>query len=165
MPDYLKKVDGDYLLLQDGSKIILQGSGVPVDFLTKLIFHSNYPAFKNDAVYTGSFSLSGTTASGINDITETVPLDSAPDLLDVVFQGNSDATFDIRPDDAWFKKGRVWVRGDGGAITNLPLPWDIGYYIDGSNLVIRARYVQTFTQALTMTAETVQYKVVDYSVF
>lgn len=136
--------------------------------LTKLAFHSGYNAFKNNNVYTGSFTISGTTAAGTNTVTATVPLDAAPDLTDVIFNGTAGGgTLTRRPSAGWFKNGLVEVRGDnaGAGYTNYPTPWIITSKIDGSNLVITATYVQTFNDALTLTSTTVSYKLVDYSVF
>ena len=138
--------------------------------LTKLAFHSQYPAYKNNNVDEGSFTISGSAGSGVNTISATITLGTAPDLVDVLFQGDSDTAFegtygdiDPRPDNGWFKKGAVWVEGDAGFI--FPTPWIINYKIVGSTVVISAVYRQTFAATTTLTTETVNYKIVDYSVF
>jgi hypothetical protein len=133
--------------------------------LTKLVFHSAYPAFKNNTVYTGSFTISGTTSAGVNTRTATIDLNQAPDLADIVFSGRSVQTYTNRPNNAWFKKGTVEVRGDGGAFVDYATPWVITSRIVGSQIIVTATSVQTFTQALTLTSSTVNYRVVDYSVF
>jgi hypothetical protein len=133
--------------------------------LTKLTLHTGYPAFKNNRIYTGSFTISGTTSGGTNTRTATINLDEAPDLADIVFSGRSTETYTNRPNNYWFKQGTVEVRGDGGAFTDYATPWVITSRISGSSIIITATCVQTFTQVLTLTSSTVQYRVVDYSVF
>ena len=138
--------------------------------LTKLAFHSSYPAFKNNTVYTGSFTISGSATSGVNTITTTVALSRTPDIVDILYQGDSDTAFeagfgdvDPRPDAGWFRKGAVWANGNAGF--DFPMPWTITYEIQGSNVVIKATYVQTFSATTTVTSETVYYRIVDYSIF
>lgn len=139
--------------------------------LTKIRRTSQNPCYKNNFVYTGSFSISGTAVAGANVRSVTLPLTQAPDLVDVIFNGPSDTAFepfysdlDPRADDEWFKKGAVWVAGDAG-FGDLPLPWVISYEIQGINVIIKATYVQTFTMPSTLTAATIYYRIVDYSVF
>lgn len=135
--------------------------------LTKLALHSSYSAFKNNDLATGSFSISGTTSGGLNTRTETVNLGLTPDLADVIFSGRSSPLND-RPSSAWFKNvGPVYVAGDnaGEGYNDFDTTWLITYRIDGSNLVITAYYPQQFTASLTLQAETINYRVVDYSVF
>lgn len=142
--------------------------------LSKLVMHSNYPAFKNNTEYTGFFTISGTTAGGVNQVTTTVPITTAPDLCDVLFNGASDTHWegtygdiDPRPDGGWFKRGSIWVRGDNGGAgyVDYPTPWVITSKIQGTNLIITATYVQQFAAALTLTSTLGLYKLVDYSVF
>ena len=139
--------------------------------LTKLAFHSSYPAFKNNAVYTGSFTISGNYGGGVHTITTTVPLSRIPDIVDIMYRGDSDTAFepvygdsDPRPDAGWFRKGAVWANGDDG-FGGFPTPWRISYEIQGINVVIKATYVQIFTDTTTITGETVNYRIVDYSIF
>lgn len=138
--------------------------------LTKLAIHSAYPAFKNNNVYTGSFTISGSATSGVNTQSTTIALPSAPDLIDIMFQGDSDTAFegvygdtDPRPDGGWFKKGAIWVNGNAGF--DFPTAWIINYRISGNNVIVSATYTQTFTGTTTLTSETVNYRIVDYSVF
>lgn len=136
--------------------------------LTMLVLYGKYPAFKNNNVYTGSFTISGSTGGGVNQRTATVQLNAVPDLTDAVFNGPTDSLgSDPRPSTGWFKQGQVWVRGDnaGAGYTNYPTPWVITSKIVGSAMVITATYVQTFTPALTLTSTLAYYRLVDFSVF
>lgn len=135
--------------------------------LTKLAFHSSYSAFKNEGLVTGSFTISGTTSGGVNTRTETVDLGRSPDLADVIFSGRSSALND-RPNDAWFKNvGPVYVLGDNVSegFEDFETIWFITYKIDDSDLIITSYFPQQFTASLTLQAETINYRVVDYSVF
>jgi hypothetical protein len=135
--------------------------------LTKLVFHSNYNAFKNNREYTGTLTISGTTSGGVNLKEFTVELDTAPDLLDISFQGNSDPVFDPfdpRPDDGWFKQGAVYVPTNNAGGGN-PSKWTITTSLSGTTLTISATYIQQFTTAETLTSTNFSYKIVDYSVF
>lgn len=133
--------------------------------LTKLVFHSSYPAYKNNNVYTGTLSLNpGNTSGGLNTQTFTIPLETEPDLVDVIFRGNSDASNPTgRPDSGWFKQGAVYTSFSG--TTSGVAPWLISSYVDGTNLVVTAYFVQTFTSTATHTAEDIDYRIVDYSAF
>lgn len=139
--------------------------------LTKLVFHSEYEAFKNNNVYTGSFNITGTTGVGINTRTHTKSLPVSPVLSDVVIGGRSEVGFstpdntnDPRPNNGWFKEGNIWVRGDDASYTNEPTKWVISWRISGSSIIFTANYVQQFTNTLTLTSEAVNYRIVDYSV-
>lgn len=127
--------------------------------LTKLAFHSSYPAFKNDRLYTGTLTISGTTTSSVNTRTFSIALDRAPDLVDIVFNGPSLST-DPRPNNGWFKLGaiRVVVGGEN-------TPWIINSRISGSTLVVQAVYVQETGGTQSITSQNFDYRVVDYSVF
>lgn len=141
--------------------------------LSRLILHSSYPAFKNKREYTGSVSISGTVVSGTNTRTFTVTLDEPVEIADVTFYGRAqqgmdggigiaDYSFDPRPTGYWFYEGAVWVRGDGTGYTNYPVPFIINSSISGNILTITATCVLQFSATLTLTAEMLQYKVVDY---
>lgn len=127
--------------------------------LTKLVFHSNYPAFKNNDETNGSLIISGTVDSGINIQSFTVSLGFTPDYADVIFNGPPDGTYDSRPSDAWFKEGALAVPSTG--------PSDARFFISGSitgsTLTIKASYAQEFSGPDTLTPTTLYYKVVDYS--
>lgn len=134
--------------------------------LTKIAFHSGYPAFKNNRVYTGTLTISGSSSPGTNTRTFNVALDEEPDLLDVLFNGPTNLITgeDPRPSNGWFRDGRVWVptnNAGGGS----PSPWVISYSISGTTLTILATYVQQFTPGETLTSTNFSYRIVDYSVF
>lgn len=142
--------------------------------LTKLVFHSGYPAFKNNAKYSGSFNIGGVSAGGTNQQTTNVTLAKTPDLVDILFNGPSDTHWegtygdlDPRPSTGWFKQGKIWVRGDnaGAGYTDYPTPWVITTSLSGLVLTITVTYVQTFSTALVITSTPVYYRIVDYSVF
>jgi hypothetical protein len=140
--------------------------------LTKFSLHSDYPAFKNNSVYTGSFVISGTANVGLNTRTATVVLEDTPDFTDILFSGRADSGFgssaswpDARPSAGWFKQGYVYVRGDGGAFSNYPTVWRVNAEFSGATLTITARCRLDFDTALSLTSETVTYRLVDYSVF
>jgi hypothetical protein len=142
--------------------------------LTKLIFHSGYSAFKNNAKYSGTVTISGTAVEGTNQRTYTIALPDNVDMCDVTFNGDSDehwestyGDIDRRPSSAWFKKGAIWVRGDNAGLgyTDYPTSWVITSSLSGSTLTITATYVQGFTGTLTLTSTNINYKLVDYSVF
>lgn len=131
--------------------------------LTKIAFHSGYPAFKNNQVYTGSFSITGSTTGGANVRTFDVTLDNVPDLLDVSFRGNSAAS-DPRPDAAWFHNGYIWVPTDNSQGGN-PSNWYMSYAISGNTVTITASYLWTVSAGESLTTTPFDYKIVDYSVF
>lgn len=137
--------------------------------LQNLLFHSGYAAFKNNSVYTGSFNISGTANAGVNTQTFTLTLPKAPDLADILFNAPTDTVFgnDPRPSAGWFKQGASWVIGNnaGAGFTNYPTPWVMSSRFTGSQIVITAQYVQTFTAPLTLNTTAVSYRIVDYSVF
>lgn len=141
---------------------------------SKVLFDSTLPAFKNNDVYTGSFQISGLVGGGTNIISHAVTLPNAPDMTQILFNGPSDTAweglfgdFDPRPDGGWFTEGAVWVRGDnsGAGYDDYPTAWTMSVKIVGSTVTITAEYVQTFSDTLTLTATTVNYRIVDYSVF
>ena len=137
--------------------------------LTKLSIDTTYNAFKNNAGYSGTFNITGSTAAGANIQTFTATLSSIPDMTDVVFNGPTafGTGSDPRPAGGWFKQGQVWVRGDnaGAGYTNYPTNWEMFSYINGTTLTILAVYAQSFTPSLTLTSTSFSYRLVDYSVF
>jgi hypothetical protein len=135
--------------------------------LKKLLIHSAYPAFKNNEIYTGTLTISGTTVEGTNVKTFNVALNSTPDLVDIIFNGPAafGGVSDLRPADGWFKQGAIYVRGDGAGYANYPTPWVINSHLVGSQLTITAYFVQQFTTALTLTDTNFSYRLVDYSAF
>lgn len=135
--------------------------------LSKLIFYSGAPAFKqNSVVQTGTQAISGSTTAGTNTQTFTVNLLTSPDMVDIVFNGPTDTIggLDPRPSTGWFKQGAVWVPTDNAGGGN-PAKWQLYGSITGAVLTITAVYVQQFTTAEAMTSTNFSYRVVDYSVF
>lgn len=137
--------------------------------LTKLIFLSRNPAFKNNAVYESAVTVGGSTVPGLNTREFTIPLSRVPDLVSAMFNGPTDTVFgsDPRPGNAWFKKGAIWVRGDnaGAGYNNYPVPFTVMARISGQNAIIRLEYVQQFSDGLTLTPTNLSYRIIDYSVF
>lgn len=139
--------------------------------LTKLNMDGNQNAFKNNIIRTGSFSISGSSsAGGVDTRTNTVLLGRVPDLLQIVFNGPTDTSgldLDPRPSDAWFETGAVWVLGNnaGAGYTDYPLAFELSAAIVNDTAVISATNIKQFTDVLTLTAVTVYYRIIDYSVF
>lgn len=138
--------------------------------LEKLILYPATPAFKNNRIYTGSFQITGNSSAGGTDIrTVTIPLAQTPDLLAALFNGYNDppTTSDPRPNNAWFRKGAVWVKGtnSGDGYVDYPLAFEVSCRIIGPNAIIRLENVKQFTSVLTLTPTTVFYRIIDYSVF
>lgn len=132
--------------------------------LTKLVSHSDYPAFKNNSIYTGTCTISGTTSGGTNIKTFSVTLSQAPDLIDILFNGPSDAS-DARPSAGWFRKGYVYVPTNNAGGGN-PSAWLITSSMASSTtLTITATYVQQFSTPETLTSTNFSYRIVDYSIF
>lgn len=132
--------------------------------LTSFILLSEYDAFKNNNVYTGTFNISGTFNAGTTILTYPVTLTSTPDMVDIVFNGPTDALYDIRPADGWFKKGLIWITGTGtlGVYTNA---FEVYGVLNGSTLNITVTYVQQYLDPTTFPSTTCYYRLVDYSVF
>lgn len=135
--------------------------------LSQLIEISENSAFKNNNIYTGNFTLSGSAVAGTNVQTITVPLSVQTDMVSIIFNGPTDTVFslDPRPSDGWFTQGSIWVIGNGGTVSNYPTPWQMYGSINGTNLIITAVYVQTFIDTVTLTNTIGYYRVIDYSVF
>lgn len=137
--------------------------------LAKTHYHTEYNAFKNDNIYTGSFSITGSTTAGLNVRSTQVTLREVPDLLNVAYNGDTDTVFasDPRPDGGWFHRGSVWVLGTDvpAGYTNYPTPWSVYSSINGNVLTITLFFVQQFTATLALTPTPLDYRIVDYSVF
>lgn len=137
--------------------------------LTKTILNTSTNAFKNSNIYTGSFTISGTTSPGLNSKTFQITLNAAPDLTDVQFNGPTafGAGVDARPAGGWFKSGAIWVRGDdgGAGYTNEPTSWRVYTAVNGTIMTVTLVYSQQFIANLVLTSTTFYYRVVDYSVF
>jgi hypothetical protein len=117
----------------------------------------------NNTTYSGTLTISGSTASGTNTRTFTINLNSAPDLVDIMFNGPV-YTGDPRSSGAWFKNGVIGVPTNNAGGGN-PSAWVISSKVSGSTIVVTATYSQQFVTAETLTATNFSYKIVDYSVF
>jgi len=137
--------------------------------LTKLQYHTGYNTFKNNAVYTGSYSLSGTTTAGTNTRQFNITLARQPDIMDVIFNGATDTVFasDPRPAEGWYKKGAIWALGTDvpAGYTNYPTPWVVYTSLTGLTLTVTLLFSQQFIATLSLTPTPLSYKIVDYSVF
>lgn len=128
--------------------------------LTKLVFDSPYPAFKNNNVATGTLTIDGTVDEGTNTLSFTVELGFNPDIVDVMFVGPAFTPgASDRPSDGWFRQGYIGVPFTGPSDSQ----WFIFGRTSGTTLNVRAVYVQTFAGTETLTSTDFQYKVVDYS--
>lgn len=141
---------------------------------SKMQYYTEDNTYKNNAVYTGSFTISGTSVAGTTTKSFGITLARRPDIMDVMFQGASDTHWegtygdnDPRPDAGWFKKGAVWVRGDdaGAGYTDYPCPFVLYTALSGLTLTVTAIFSQQFIATLSLTPTVVNYKIVDYSVF
>lgn len=137
--------------------------------LNKLISTTTQNAFKNNAVYEGSVSITGTVTAGLNVKQYEVPLSKVPDLISALFNGPTDTIYgsDPRPGTAWFKKGYVWVLGNNvpAGYVDYPVPFKVNMIMSGSIAIIKLTFVQQFTDALTLTSTNLSYRIIDYSVF
>jgi len=137
--------------------------------LTKLQYHTGYNTFKNNAVYTGTANITGSTSPGTNVQSFNVTLARRPDIMDVIFNGATDTVFssDPRPAAGWFKKGAVWALGNNvpAGYTNYPCPFEVYTVLNGLVLTVNMIFSQQFTPSLTLTPTPISYKIVDYSVF
>lgn len=137
--------------------------------LTKVMFDSREGAFKNNNVYTGSFVIAGSWVPGYQTVTHTVTLGAVPDMVTVTYQAptdNSGANQDPRPNTVWFKDGTAWVRGDnaGAGYTNYGVPYKLHTEINGNTATIVCSSVNQTATTLALTATTVYYRIIDYSV-
>lgn len=124
--------------------------------LTKLVLHTAYPAFMNNNVYTGTFTISGTINEGTNTFTETVQLDAAPDLVDIMFEGAAGGI--SRPAGAYFKEGFFDVVGASITWTGF-----ISAKISGSTVVITVVVPNQTASSDTVAGTDLNYRIVDYS--
>lgn len=128
--------------------------------LTKLVFDSPYPAFKNNNVATGTLTISGTVSAGTNTKTFTRELAFDPDIVDIMFNGPAfTGGSDNRPSDGWFRQGQIGVPFTGAGDSN----WFIFGKVSGETLTVTAVFVWTTASTETLTSTNFEYKVVDYS--
>lgn len=138
--------------------------------LTKVNADFNYNAFKNNHIYTGQFVINGNWVPGYQTVTFDVLLTETPDLVQATFNGPTDTVFasDPRPGNAWFKNGSVWVLGNNApaGYTNYPIPYEMSAIMTGPRTAtINASSVSEIADTLVLTATTVYYRIIDYSVF
>lgn len=138
--------------------------------VTKVLFDSRRFGFKNNHVYTGSFSISGTLHAGTAVFTENITLEESPDMTQIMINGPTDTSgsdLDPRPGNAWFEEGYVWALGNdaGAGYTDYPMPFSFSSDINGNVVTLTFTAVQTFDASLVLTPITVYYRIVDYSVF
>lgn len=134
--------------------------------VTKLLESSSNNAFKNNNVYTYTFTLSGSTSAGLNTETFTATLPTSPDMVDILFNGPTDTVYgtDPRPSAGWFRQGYVWVVTNNAGGGN-PSRWRVQATISGTTLTIIAQYVQQFTTSETLTSTNFSCRVIDFSIF
>lgn len=137
--------------------------------LTKLLLASNYPAFKNNSIYTGTETISGSYPPGYSQFTYTVPLDKVPDMLTGFFTGPTDDLFslDPRPAGVWFKSGSVWVHGSnpGAGFPDYTIPYNIAMTVSGASVIIVASTVNQTDTNFSLVSTDFSYRIIDYSVF
>lgn len=140
--------------------------------LTKLQSTTLRPGFKNNDEYSGSFNISGSFSGTSKIITQSITLPTGTDIADVIFRGRADGGFDFptdnpRPNSAWFKRGVVYARGDdaGAGYVNTPVDFRVYASISGNQLILTAAAFKTYIANLSLTTETIYYKIIDYSVF
>lgn len=126
------------------------------------VMHSDCAAFKNNNVYTGSFTISGTISGGSNTITKDVALDKTPDMLDVRVTGRAVSPM-LRQTGEYFKPGQGLIAVPANSLGETY--WYISYsMINGTTLRITASYGNQTTSSDTISsAQTVNYKIIDYS--
>lgn len=137
--------------------------------LSKLVLLSEKGAFKNNNIYEGTLQITGTTMAGANTRSFTVPLERVPDIISGLFGGPTDTVYgsDPRPNNAWFKKGSIWVLGSdaGAGYVDYPTSWSVELTISGANAIIKLTYIQQFIATLTLNNTNFTYRILDYSVF
>lgn len=124
--------------------------------LTKLVLHTAYPAFMNNNVYEGTFTISGDIDEGTNTFTHTVQLDATPDLVDIMFEGAAGGI--SRPAGAYFKEGFFDVEGASITWTGF-----ISSKIDGDTVVITVVVPNQTATPDTVAGTDLNYRIVDYS--
>ena len=137
--------------------------------LTKLILFSNNPAFKNDNIYEGTQTISGSCPPGYSEFRFTVSLDRVPDMLTGLFNGPTDDLFsgDPRPSTGWFRSGYVWVHGSnpGAGYPDYTIPYNIAMTISGQSAIIVASTINQTATTFSLVSTNFSYRIIDYSVF
>lgn len=119
-------------------------------------------SFKNNKLYTGSFQITGSIPPGATTNTFTKTLSQIPDMVAVVFNTTSTSSFYTTPypNTSWWKQGLV--ADDAGG---LGARWSISWKINGTTVTFTATTVNTTTTTYTSASPTVNYRLIDYSVF
>jgi hypothetical protein len=137
--------------------------------LSKVILASNYPAFKNDRIYTGTLNISGNCPPGYSEKTYVIPLDKLPDMLTGIFNGPTDDLFsgDPRPASGWFKSGYVWVHGSnpGAGYPDYTIAYNVAMTVSGLSVIIVASTVNQTATTFSLVSTDFLYRIIDYSVF
>lgn len=133
---------------------------------SKFAFNSLFPGFKNNRISTGSFVIGGSYAPGVNTQTFQATLEVQPDLADISFNAASIEVGTLAStiiSNKWVRRGMVLVPASGGSIS------DLGFVVSpelvGSVLTFRCFGVTSSTPGGTLTNTTVNWRLVDYSVF
>lgn len=135
---------------------------------SKFAFHSLFPGFKNNQAPSGSFVIGGSYAPGVNVQTFSFSLGVQPDLSDITFKsasielGASYASGSaITVSNKWVKRGIVLVP----ATILGSLGFVIASELVGSTLTFRCYGVNSTTDSGSLTDTTVDWRLIDYSVF
>lgn len=135
---------------------------------TNFVLNSSYNTFKNNTEYTGSFNISGTFSGPAKIIAHSFSVDDPTDIIDVLFMGPEKDPYRYAPGTGnWFKRGAVVTLGDDAAngYSDEPVPFFLDSSIDGTIVTLTARAAKTFVADLSLDTITVNYKLIDYSVF
>ena len=124
------------------------------------VMATDYKAFKNNNIYTGSFTISGTIGTGVNTRTYTLPVGKDMDMADVQFRGVGTSVG--RPTDAWFNSGPIDVNVTGPGMSSMP--FFLNSRVQGTNIIITATTMNQTMDTYTASARTVNVRVVDYSI-
>lgn len=128
----------------------------PEDFMLS----TDYDSFKNDNVYTGTFTISGPIPVGYSTRTFTLPIGNFQGMADVSFRGNASG----RPGSSWFRSGVIEVGVTWSGMSGMQ-PFMLSSNMSGSNVVITASTVNNGSATLnpTSTGATFSAMAVTYS--
>lgn len=135
---------------------------------SKFVFHSSFPGFKNNNRFSDSFTIGGSFSPGVNVQTFNFTLSTQPDLSDISFKSSSielGATYasgsPITVSNKWVRRGQVIVP----ATVLGTLSFVISSELVGNTLTFRCYGVNQTTDSGTLTNTTVDWRLIDYSVF
>lgn len=142
----------------------------------KLGLYTKLPGFKNNKVYTGSFVINKALSGPVTFQNNLIMLDREPDLLSIQFRGPIDTTGSgppsQRPANSWFQLMNeaeyvtalsydpLW-----GPFVPAPVSWMLATEITGKQVNIIAMMPKQYSDNPSYNAITVDYRIVDYSVF